>query len=183
MIKNIMKTLQLNSKLSVKQIATHFKNSKTIKEFRRWQCLYMVAAYDSVDASLLADMTQQSVHTIYKLVQSFNIHGVEGVGLKQKGGRLRALLSIEEETAMMKSLGDKASKGLILQAKDIKKHIEQRVGKAVSDDYLWDLFKRNGWVKQSPRPEHPQKNKAAQNDFKKNSKTIWMPLSNYSVII
>jgi transposase len=176
-----MKTLQLNSKLTIKQIAVHFKNAKTIKEFKRWQCLYMVAAYN-VDASFLADITQQSVHTIYKLVQSFNAHGAGGVGLKQKGGRLRALLSIEEERAMMRSLGDKASQGLILQAKDIKKHIEQRVGKSVSDDYLWDLFKRNGWVKQSPRPEHPHKDKAAQDDFKKNSRTIWKPLSDHSAI-
>ncbi len=174
-----MKTLQLKTKLTTKQIGIYFKKAKTIEEYKRWQCLYMVVSYGA-SASFLADLSQQSVHTIYKLVQSFNAHGAEGVELKQKGGRLRALLSIEEEKAMMKSLGDKANQGLILQAKDIKKHIEQRVGKSVSDDYLWDLFKRNGWVKQSPRPEHPHKNKAAQNNFKKNSKTIWMPLSNYS---
>ena len=149
---------------------------KRITEFKRWQCLYMVAAYN-VDASFLADITQQSVHTVYKLVQSFKAYGVEGVGLKQKGGRLRALLSIEEERAMMRSLGDKADKGLILQAKDIKKHIERRVGKSVSDDYLWDLFKRNGWIKQSSKPH---KDKAAQDDSKKNSKTTWMPLSDHS---
>jgi len=177
-----MKTLQLKNKLTTKQIGIYLRNAKTIQEYKRWQCLYMVTAY-AVDASFLADLTQQSVHTIYKVVQSFNAHGVEGVESKQKGGRLRALLGIEEEKAMMKSLGDRASQGLILQAKDIKKHIEQRVGKLVSDDYLWDLFKRNGWVKQSPRPEHPRKNRAAQNDFKKNSKTIWMPLSNYSPTI
>jgi len=174
-----MKTLQLKTKLTTKQIGINLENAKTIEEYKRWQCLYIVATYGS-NASFLADVTQQSVHTIYKLVQSFNVHGAKGIEAKQKGGRQRALLSIEEEKAIMKSLGDKANQGLILQAKDIKKHIEQRVGKSVSDDYLWDLFKRNGWVKQSPRPEHPRKNKAAQNDFKKNSKTIWMPLSNYS---
>lgn len=173
-----MKTLQLKTKLTTKQIGVYFKKATTIEEYKRWQCLYLVAAY-AVEASFLADLTQQSVHTIYKLVQSFNIYGVKGVEVKQKGGRLRALLSIEEEKAMMQSLGEKANQGLILQAKDIKKHIEQRVGKPVSDDYLWDLFKRNGWVKQAPRPEHPKKDKTAQKNFKKNSKTIWKPLPNY----
>ncbi len=60
----------------------------------------------------------------------------------------------------------KASAGTILTAYDILKHVEQRVGRAVSDKFLWDLFKRNGWVKQSPGPELPRKDIKAQERFK-----------------
>ena len=110
-------------------------------------------------------MTQQSKHTIYKIIQGYNKEGAEQVKPKAKGGRKHSLLSIAEEQEMLHSLTDNASKGIILQAKDIRKQVEKRVGKAVSDDYLWDLFKRNGWTKQTPRPEHPKKDIAAQEEF------------------
>jgi len=53
--------------------------------------------------------------------------------------------------------------------------VENKVGKAVSDDFLWDLLNRNGWKKKMPRPHHPQRDITAQAEFKKNSPRIWMP--------
>ena len=37
----------------------------------------------------------------------------------------------------------------------------------VSDDYIWDMFKRHKWSKKVPRQSHPQADKAAQEEFKK----------------
>jgi transposase len=76
---------------------------------------------------------------------------------------------------MMKSLKLEALEGKVLVAKHIRKIVEAKVGKAVSDDYIWDLFKRHNWKKKMPRPEHPKKNKAAQEEFKKNSLKYWQP--------
>lgn len=45
----------------------------------------------------------------------------------------------------------------------------------MSDDYIWDLFKRHNWKKKMPRPEHPKKNKMAQEEFKENSLKYWQP--------
>ena len=69
-----------------------------------------------------------------------------------------------------------ASKGLIKPANDIRKVIVQKVGKAVSDDYLWDLLHRNGWKKKMPRPHHPKRSLEDQADFKKNFPKSWSPL-------
>jgi transposase len=138
--------------------------------------LLLISSYD-VTATFLSEMAGCSAHTIYKWIEDYNKKGAKSMEREGAGGRRRSLLSYEEEKIMMQELSAKAATGIVLQAKDIKKEVEKKVGKSVSDDYLWDLFKRHQWVKQSPGPEHPQKDKAAQDQFKKNSRAIWMPLS------
>jgi len=169
-----MKRFNLQGHLSKTDLKQRMEKAVSLKEYKRWQCLYMVSSYD-VDASFISDVTGLSIHTVYKLVSSYNAHGQTAVLLTGAGGRRRSLLSIEEEEYMMESLSKQASEGLILHAKDIKRVVEKKVGQIVSEDYLWDLLSRHKWVKQSPRPEHPQKDKAAQQEFKKNSKKTWKP--------
>ena len=169
-----MKQFKLQEHLSTKDLKQRMGEAESLKEYKRWQCLYMVSSYE-VDAAFISDVTGISVHTIYKLISLYNAHGPDGITLTGAGGRRRSLLSMEEEEKMMEELSKKASEGLILHAKDIKREVEKRVGQSVSEDYLWDLLGRHKWVKQSPRPEHPQKDKAAQQKFKKNSKKIWKP--------
>jgi transposase len=84
-------------------------------------------------------------------------------------------MSFEEEEKMMNDLKIKAKDGKIIVAKHIRKIVEAKVGKAVSDDYIWDLFNRHNWKKKMPRPEHPKRNKEAQEEFKKNSQKCWQP--------
>lgn len=171
-----MKFLRLQNHLSLSTIKKRMDSASNIQEFKRWQCLLLISSYD-VTATFLSEMVGSSVHTIYKWIEGYNKKGAKSMELEGAGGRRRSLLSYAEEKIMMQELSDKAATGIVLQAKDIKKEVEKKVGKSVSDDYLWDLFKRHQWVKQSPRPEHPQKDKAAQEQFKKNSRAIWMPLN------
>ena len=119
-----MKILKITEHLSSTELKTRCEKATSIAEYKRWQCLYLLTIYD-VDAAFLAAMTQQSKHTIYKIVQGYNKDGAEEVKPKAKGGRKHSLLSLEEEREMLQSLTDKASKGNILQAKDIRKTVEK----------------------------------------------------------
>ena len=96
---------------------------------------------------------------------------------KKWGGRRleTSTMSFDEETKMMNDLKTKANEGKLLVAKHVKKIVEKKLGKEVSEDYIWDLFKRHNWKKKMPRPEHPKKNKEAQEEFKKNSLKYWQP--------
>lgn len=76
---------------------------------------------------------------------------------------------------MMEGLKTKAKEGKVLTAKNIRTVIEKTVGQAVSDDYIWDLFKRHNWKKKMPRPQHPKHNQQAQEAFKKNFPKSWQP--------
>jgi len=112
-----------------------------------------------------------------RVICLYNKHGKNWYCGEKRGGRRqqRCHLSLEEEKALMKSLESDALAGNILTFKHIKKYVEVRVGKEVSDDYIWDLFSRHGWKKKSPRPYHPKADKQSQDDFKKNFVKIWLP--------
>jgi transposase len=169
-----MRKLQLTKSISISVIKNKMANAQNSAEYKRWQVLYLVSSY-AVDANYLADITGYSKANIYAIVQQHNNVNKSDVSIKQRGGRRRSLLTIEQEQIFMKGLEDKAIKGQILSYLDIKKMVEKEVGKPVSDDFIWDLFKRNNWTKHSPRPHHPKKNAVEQEEFKKNSRTIWLP--------
>ena len=170
-----MRTLVLTNPISDETIKQKMSDAKLIADFKRWQVLYMVKSYD-VDADYISDITGYSKANIYAIVQQHNNPNKKEVSIQARGGRRRSFMSIEEEKAFMQNLEGKALLGQILSYLDIKKLVETNVGRVVSDDFIWDLFKRNGWTKHSPRPHHPKKNHTMQEEFKKNSKTIWLPL-------
>ena len=170
-----MRTLQLTQEISSDTIKDKMKSALTVADFKRWQIIYFVSTFN-VDAEFISQATGYSKANVYSVVQQFNRTKQFDVGTKPKGGRKRELMSIQEEQQLMASLEDNALRGQILSGKDIRKIVEEKVNKRVSDDYIWDLFKRNGWTKHSPRPHHPMKSNDKQEEFKKNSKTIWLPL-------
>lgn len=171
-----MRKLHLTKKIAPEIIKTKMKFATRVSDYKRWQIIYNVCVY-SVDAEYLSDITGYSKANVYAIVQQFNNSIDPDVTTKPKGGRRRELMSIEQESELMKSLESKALKGEILSGKDVQKIVEKKINKPVSDDYIWDLFKRNGWTKHSPRPHHPNIDIEKQEEFKKNSKTIWLPLN------
>lgn len=171
-----MRKLKLTKEFSPDLIKAKMKSASTISDYKRWQIIYNVCSY-KVNAEYLSDITGYSKANVYSIVQQFNSSKMADVTLKQKGGRRRELMSIDQECQLMKSLEHKALNGQILSGNDVRIIVEQKLNKPVSDDYIWDLFKRNGWTKHSPRPHHPKKDIKKQEEFKKNSKTIWLPLT------
>lgn len=170
-----MKILKLNRPVSVKSIKDKMSAAKSSADFKRWQILYFVSCYQ-VDAAYLSDITGYSKANVYAVIQQYNNSETQEISVKARGGRRCSLMSVAQEQELMKGLEQRALQGQILSYLDIKKLVEHEVGRNVSDDYIWDLFKRNGWTRHSPRPHHPKRNAEAQQDFKKNSRSVWLPL-------
>jgi transposase len=171
-----MRSLQITAHFTNAAVQNKLSESRNTASHSRWQIVYLIQVGNMHSAELIAPLVNLSVHSIYKIVERYNIDGASALVYKEKGGRRRFLLTIEEETALFASLENLASKGLIKTAHYIRKVIEARVGKAVSDDYLWDLLHRNGWKKKMPRPHHPKRSLEDQADFKKNFPKSWSPL-------
>lgn len=170
-----MKTLKLKPHLSDDELKEQLKRAQTTCELKRWQCLYIIQTQKGISAEYLSNILCISKPSIYLYVETYNKLGAESIKPKSKGGRKRYYLSLEEERDILNNETSKARDGKIITAKDVKKEVEKKIGHPVSDDYLWDLFKRHNWKKKKPRPKHPKSKKEEQEAFKKNSRMIWMP--------
>ena len=168
-----MRSLQLVSHLTDLEIIEKLSQNREDLTYSRWQIIYLIQVGKMSSAEVLAPIVNLSVHSIYKIVEKYSLAGPSSIFYKPKGGRRKAFLSLEEEKELFISLEDKASKGQIKAAVDIRLIVEKKVGHIVSDDYLWDLFQRNGWKKKMPRPHHPKRSLEDQLEFKKNSPRIW----------
>ena len=170
-----MRSLQLVSHLTDTEIKEKLSQNREDLTNSRWQIIYLIQVGKMTSAEVLAPIVDLSVHSIYKIVEKYNLDGPSSIFYKPKGGRRKAYLTLEEEKELFVSLEDKASKGQIKAAGDIRLIVEKKVGHTISDDYLWDLFQRNGWKKKMPRPHHPKRSLEDQLEFKKNSPRIWSP--------
>jgi len=166
-----MRILQLKAHLSTSKLLGKLSSCSSIYQRSYWQILLSVSFNPNKKAEEYASFLGVTKSKIYKVVELYNKSG-EGFTDKLNWGGRRletSHMSFEEEEKMMSELKVKAKDGEIIVAKHIRKIVEAKVGKAVSDDYIWDLFKRHNWKKKMPRPEHPKRNKEAQAKFKKNS--------------
>lgn len=170
-----MRSLQVFPHCSNSTLQNKLSDSRGSSSHSRWQIIYLIQIGKMHSAELIAPLVNLSVHSIYKIVESYNLDGVTALVYKKKGGRRRSLLSVAEEADLFTSLEALASKGLIKTANDIRSVVERKVGKTVSDDYLWDLLHRNDWKKKMPRPHHPKRSLEEQAAFKKNFPKNWSP--------
>jgi transposase len=170
-----MRTLQLAGHLSDEQLINRLSSSRNTTVFSRWQILYLIQVGNIHSAGLISPLVGLSSPSIYKIVEGYNKNGPSSIVCRPRGGRRRALLSVAEEQELLVKVEQDAAKGLVKTAADIRKLVESKVGKPVSDDFLWDLLRRNDWKKKVPRPHHPKRDIAAQAEFKKNSPKTWMP--------
>ena len=170
-----MRKMKIKNHLTNEELKLKMKSEDSAEQFKRWQCIYLVQTQPGILANQVADMLGISIHTVYGYVEQYNQNGPESLLLIGRGGRRWSYLTLTEEKELLKKIQKKAGKGLILTAFHIRKIVEKKIGKKVSDDYLWDLLNRHNWKKKVPRPFHPKKDVKAQEDFKKNFPKYWQP--------
>jgi transposase len=175
--KQAMRLISIHPHLDTKSLHQKMQEQRDVRLFQYWQIVYCIQSSPGKQAKEYAALLGVRVSKIYRIVQLYNNKGAGFTEGLQWGGRREQLswLTLSEESELMAGLQSKAGKGEIITMTDIRSVVESKTAKPVSDDYLWDLFKRHGWKKKAPRPQHPQKNKAAQEAFKKNSPVCWIP--------
>lgn len=170
----LLKTYPYFTDLELRRI---MQSQKTTRSFQDWQIIYSIQINYGKKAEDFANILGVSKHKIYNVIQSYNKFGKGWRTYDNWGGRREAVcnLSLEEEATILKEIEAEALNGNILIYKHIKMVVEEKTKKTVSDDYIWDLFKRHGWKKKVPRQSHPKGDKEKQEEYKKNSKKIWLP--------
>ena len=174
-----MLQLKTLAHLDNKALRQKMLSQKDIRLFQYWQIIHCVQTNPGKKAEEYASLLGITKQKVYRIIQQYNKRGKYLDSELQWGGRRekRSLLSLEKEQQMMKEFEKEARTGKIITMNDIRKVVEKKVGQSVSDDYLWDLFKRHNWKKKAPRPQHPKKQQTKQEEFKKNSPSFWSPAS------
>lgn len=172
-----MRKLKVIESHNSKELQEKIRSIKNYNDVIDWKIIESVIKNPNIEACEIAKVLCLSIQKVYKVIQDYNKQGKDYKLNNHWGGRRieTSYLSFEEEQKILDSLNKKAMKGLIITAKDIKGEFEKVIGKAVSEDYIWKVFKKHNWTKKTPRPEHPKADHKEQEEFKKNFLKTWHP--------
>src|SRR3984885_11198491 len=108
-----------------------------------------------------------SLSTVNRAHMAYDGGGIKALKPKPIGGRQRENMTLAGEKALLARFGTAAGAGEMLNIHDLKAAYEQAIGHSTSNSTIYNLLARHGWRKLMPRPFHPKRDLAAQNDFKK----------------
>lgn len=153
------------SHLPVEEVRARMKNDSRPWCRNKWLIIYN-ALVDPREASKIAKHTGVSVSTVHTVISDYNRLGVASVETSGKGGRRSDYLTLEEERDFLRPFFERAAKGEIATAAQIKQEFEHRIGHEVHKTTMYRLLDRHQWRKVVPRPCHPKANKEEQEQFK-----------------
>ena len=153
------------------------KQIRELKTALRWKI--PVAQRQRIQMVLLREssMTQPgiaaamgvSLSTVNRAHMAFDHGGIKALKPKPIGGRQRENMTLVQEKALLARFAKAAGAGEMLNIHDLKASYEKAIGHETSNSTIYNLLARHGWRKLMPRPYHPQRDLAAQRDFKKAS--------------
>lgn len=151
----------------IEELESVEKRIKSKKEYRRLQSVLLRAKFGMTAIEIAVILGIHS-RTVEKHHERYFKEGLSLFTDKKPGPVPGSPLSTtEQEKVFFQELEEKAKKGELLKATQIKPLYEQLVGKTVGLTTIYNLLHRNDWSKQQPRPEHPKGDKEAQENFKK----------------
>ena len=116
---------------------------------------------------LIAAAMGVSLSTVNRAHMTYDSGGVGALKTKPSGGRQRENMSVAQEKALLARYTKAAGAGELLNIQDLKLAYEKAIGHETSNSTIYNLLHRHSWRKLMPRPFHPNRNRAAQNAFKK----------------
>lgn len=108
-----------------------------------------------------------SLSTVNRAHMAYDHGGLKALQSKPSGGRMRENMTLAEEKALLARFSKAAGAGEMLNIHDFKAAYEKAIGHRTSHSTIYNVLARHGWRKLMPRPFHPKRDLAAQNDFKK----------------
>jgi len=162
------KPISEQDRLSLKEM---LKTVRTKADYQRVQCLWLRAelGMNSTQIAAAVGFTKGTVRVIQHMYFTEGESVLVGEG---RGGRRHQYLTTEEEDDLLKDFFDKAQEGGVLVVSEIKSAYEKEVEHTVNKSTVYRMLERHGWRKIAPRPHHPKADPAAQEMFKKNSRSL-----------
>lgn len=147
-------------------------DATTVAEFRNAMSV-ILPAMAGLDAASVSELLGTSRSTTFR--DRSKIRNQDDAPKKSWGGRRRYSLSLEEEKAFLALFEAEAGAGGVLSAPPIHMALIKRLGRDISPSTTYRMLARHGWRKVQPDTKHPKSDPAAQEEFKKNSPSLWKP--------
>lgn len=152
--------------LSVEEVKTKLKAAVSYWPRQKWLVIYN-ALVDPRPAAEIAKHTGISVASVHKLLSQYNRWGAEAIETPGKGGRYNYYLTLEQEQEFLAKFFEKAARGQVATATEIKIAYEELVGHGVHKTTIYRLLDRHKWRQIVPRPSHIKADPNTQEEFKK----------------
>jgi transposase len=145
-------------------------NARTVEELRQAQSVILPLKF-GFSMEEVASVTGISKGWACQLRTRFiRSGGKSSVAERKRGGRRRENMDKGEEAAFLAPFFDKAAQGGILVAGEIKRALDDHLGRKVPLSSVYNLLHRHNWRKLAPDKRHPKADAAAQAEWKKNSR-------------
>jgi transposase len=115
----------------------------------------------------IAEAMGVSLSTVNRAHMAYDAGGIKALKPRPIGGRQRENMTVAQEKALLARFAKAAGAGEMLNIHALKSAYEKAIGHETSNSTVYNLLARHGWRKLMPRPYHPQRDLAAQQDFKK----------------
>ena len=154
----------------IQSAAQLVESAKTIQQLREGQSI-LIPALTGATMDETAKVLGIGRNYVCVLRRQFRAKGGPTFSERdRRGGRRRALMSLEEEQAFLAPWIDQAKSGGVISIPPIQSALESRIGKKVPPSTVYRMLSRHGWRKVTPDTRHPKSNPEVQEDFKKNSR-------------
>jgi transposase len=140
-----------------------------IPDLQRQRIRMVLLREGNMTQPAIAEAMGVSLSTVNRAHMAYDQGGIKALKPKPCGGRQRENMTIAAEQALLARFAKAAGAGEMLNIHDLKSAYEQAIGHPTSNSTIYNLLDRHRWRKLMPRPFHPQRDVAAQNDFKKNA--------------
>ena len=161
------------------------RNDHSIEELRREACgcrdskqarrlLGLAMALEGSTREAAAKAAGMTRQTLRDWVHRYNMLGVEGLRNKPISGRpprLSEVQLLELDTLVEAGPDPDKDKVVRWRCVDLKAVVAEKFGVDLSEDQIGRVMNRRGYRRLSVRPQHPKADVAAQEDFKKISRT------------
>ncbi len=144
--------------------------ARTIGELRQVQAVILPLEYGFTMEQVAAIIGVSKGWACQLRIDFIRSGGFENRDKPQRGGRRRENLSREEEALFLAPFFEKATKGGILVAGEIKRALDEHLGRTTALASVYNLLHRHNWRKLAPDKSHPKSDAEVQKEWKKNSR-------------
>ena len=146
-------------------------NARSVEELRQAQAVIMPLEYGFSMDQVAATLGISKGWACQLRMRFIRSGGLPAETKPKRGGRRRENMSKEEEAAFLAPFFDKAARGGILIVSEIKRALDERMGRETALASTYNLLHSNNWRKLAPDKRHPKTDVEAQLEWKKNSRT------------